>query len=219
MKLLDLSQPVFDGCPNCPVHPRVQARITASHQRDNWHMEELSLASHTGSHIDAPLHKIAGGKSISDYPLQSFVATAVVADFRNISPDTPIDAKLLDSHIHTSIEDAVVLLATGWGDQRASDDNWHFHSPYLSPDGAAWLVSKKARAVGIDHYSIGGSRDPDNCRTHEIILGAGLWVLEDLRFPEEIFALAASQPLQLWALPINFSGFSGSFCRPVIALS
>ncbi len=179
-------------------------------------MEQLSLASHTGSHIDAPLHKMAGGRSISDFPIESFVGRALIADLRDAAPDQPIDAALLASRLRGSMEDAIVLLATGWGNRRASNEDWHYHSPYLAPIGAEWIVAGGARAVGIDHYSIGGSRDPDNSRTHEVLLGAGLWVLEELHFPDEIFA--APQPLQLWALPINFAGFSGSFCRPVVAL-
>jgi arylformamidase len=216
MKLLDLSQPLFDGCPNCPAHPPVRAEITARHERDGWHLEQLSLASHTGSHIDAPLHKIAGGKSISDFPLEHFIVPAVIADLRGASPDLAIDADLLAATVKLEIEDAILLLATGWGDRRASDETWLQHSPYLAPSGAEWLVQRRARAVGIDHYSIGGSREPGNARTHEILLGAGLWILEELRFPQEAFA--HPQPLQLWALPINFTGFSGSFCRPVLVL-
>ncbi len=207
---------MFDGCPNCPVHPRVSAKLTTRHESDGWHMEHLSLASHTGSHIDAPLHKIAGGKSISDFPLESFVTKALIADLRDAAPDQRIGADLLASRVEGSPEDAIVLLATGWGNRRAANDEWHFHSPYLAPSGAEWIVQNKARAVGIDHYSIGGSRDPDNSRTHEILLGAGLWILEDLHFPDEVFA--AQQPLQLWALPINLRGFSGAFCRPVLVL-
>jgi len=216
MRLIDLSQPLFDGCPNCPVHPPVSAKVTAHHERDGWHMEQIAMASHTGSHIDAPLHKIAGGKSISDYPLESFVVRAVIADLRDAGPEQPIGAELLASRLAGPLEDAIVLLATGWGKRRAATAEWHFRSPFLAPDGAEWIVQNKARAVGIDHYSIGGSKDPDNSRTHEILLGAGLWVLEDLHFPDEIFT--APSPLQVWALPVNFPGFSGAFCRPVIAL-
>lgn len=179
-------------------------------------MEQLSLASHTGSHIDAPLHKIAGGKSISDFPLERFMGRAVIADLRDATPDLAIEADLLATRVKEPIEDAILLLATGWGDRRAAGPEWHYQSPYLAPSGAQWIVENQARAVGIDHYSIGGSHDPDNTRTHEILLGAELWILEDLRFPEEIFS--AGQPLQLSALPINFTGFSGSFCRPVILL-
>ena len=216
MRLIDLSQPITDGGPNCPVHPPISAKVVATHAQDNWHMEVISLATHTGSHLDAPLHKIDGGKSIDEIPLESFTGEAVLADLRDSGADRAIGAELLAARLGGDLTDRIILLATGWGERRAASDEWHHHSPYLAPDGAQWLVDRKVRAVGIDHYSIGGSRDPDNTRTHEILLGNGLWVVEDLRFRSEIFS--ASSRFKFWALPINFPGHSGAFCRPVAVL-
>jgi kynurenine formamidase len=216
MRLIDLSQPVTHGGPNCPVHPPVSANVVAMHAKDNWHMEVITLATHTGSHLDAPLHKIAGGKSIDRIPLESFVGEAVLADLRDSTADLPIGSDLLASRLNGDLSDRIILLATGWGDRRAASEEWHYHSPYLAPDGAQWLVDRKVRAVGIDHYSIGGSRDPDNTRTHEILLGNEVWIVEELRFPAEVFTLGGRFAFQ--ALPINFPGHSGAFCRPVALL-
>lgn len=177
-------------------------------------MERLHLASHTGSHIDAPLHKIEGGASLSDMPLESFVGRAVIADLRGIEADTPIGEDFLRPALPDDLRDLIVLLATGWGDRRAHTEEWLYHSPHLAPGGAAWLTSKQIRAVGIDHYAIGGSRPENDVPTHEILLGAGVWIIEELRFPNEVFALP--QPLQFWALPVNFKDHSGAFCRPVV---
>jgi len=211
MKLIDLSQPVYDGAPNCPAHPPVQSRIIADHPADGWRMELITLASHTGSHVDAPLHKIAGGASLADIPLERFAGPAVLADLRGIAPGAAIRPEHLPPG---SFRDAIVLLATGWGERRAKTPEWLAESPWLHPEAAQALVAGGARAVGIDHFSIGGVREPANAQTHEILLGAGLWILEDLFFPAEAFAVP--QPLKLWALPINLKEFSGGFCRPVI---
>ena len=216
MRLIDLSQPVTDGGPNCPAHPPISAKVVATHAKDNWHMEVITLATHTGSHLDAPLHKIDGGKSIDQIPLESFLGEAVLVDLLDSTADRSIGAELLASRLEGDLTDRIILLATGWGEFRAATDEWHFHSPYLAPSGAQWLVDQGIRAVGIDHYSIGGSRDPDNTRTHEILLGNGLWVVEDLRFPVEIFAIGPR--FRFMALPINFPGHSGAFCRPVAVI-
>jgi len=179
-------------------------------------MEHLTLASHTGSHLDAPLHKIAGGKSIDQLPLDTFVGEAFIFDLRDSKPDRAIDGMTLQRLAGgRKLDDRIILLATGWGDRRAKSEEWLQHSPYVSPAGARWLVQKKVRAIGIDHYSIGGSGDV-NAVTHEILLGNGIWIVEELHFPPA--AMQVTQPAMFWALPINFRGFSGSFCRPVLAI-
>ena len=217
MKLIDLSQPVYHECPNCPVHPPVRVDIAATHERDGWRLEMMTLASHTGSHVDAPLHKLAGAPDLDAIPLERWVGPAVIADVRGLAPSSPIGPDLLRDKLRhaDSLNDRIVLLATGWGDRRARNDLWHYQSPYLSPDGARWLVERKIRGVGIDHYSIGGSGD-DNAATHEVLLGANVWIVEDLRFTPE--ALAVKQPAQFWALPVNFHNFTGAFCRPVLVV-
>ena len=218
MRLIDLSQPVFDGCPNCPAHPPVRVSLGATHERDGWRLELLTLASHTGSHVDAPLHKLAGGDSLDGLPLDRFVGQAVVVDLRDAKPLMPIGAEILRRKLERLPPDRIVLLATGWGDRRARTDEWLYQSPFLSVDGAEWLVdrSRKIRGVGIDHYSISGAAEPNNAHVHEILLGAGAWIVEDLHFPAEVFSLP--QPVDFWSLPVNFRGFSGAFCRPVIAV-
>jgi kynurenine formamidase len=213
MRLIDLSQPLFDAAPNCPVHPPVSFRRTADHSNGGWRMEEIAMATHTGSHLDAPLHKIAGGKSISDLPLETFTGPARIADLRGLAADAPIGAALLELKLPGLARGDIVLLATGWGDKRAKTQEWLRHSPFVDLDGARWLVDRGVRGVGIDHYSIGGS-GPLNAETHTILLGAGVWVVEELKFPAEVFAL--SPPLKFWALPLNWPGCSGAFCRPVV---
>jgi arylformamidase len=214
MRLIDLSQPVFDGCPNCPVHPAVRVEAGATHDRDGWQLELLSLARHTGSHVDAPLHKLKGGASLDGVPLDRFVGPAVIVDLRDATPSMPIGADLLARHLRRPPTDQIVLLATGWGDRRARTDEWFYRSPFLSTDGAQWLAERRARGVGIDHYSIAGAAEPNNARVHEILLTARVWIVEELHFPDEVFALP--QPVKFWSLPVNFRNFSGAFCRPVI---
>ena len=216
MKLIDLSQPMYDGSPNCPVHPPVKSEILRDHPTHGWRVELLTLSNHTGSHVDAPLHKIAGGASLDEMPLEGFVGPARIVDFRGIAPDSPITAEMLEAKLPNDIADLIVLLATGWGDKRAKTQEWLYESPYLAPDGAEWLVSKKIRAVGIDHYSIGGMKDPINPRTHTVLLEAGVWIVEELRFPPEAFLVPA--PFMFMSLPINLKGHTGAFCRPVIVL-
>ncbi|MDB5296269.1 MAG: Kynurenine formamidase [Phycisphaerales bacterium] len=217
MRLIDLSQPVYAGCPNCPAHPPVRSDLIATHAVDGWQCELLTLTNHTGSHVDAPLHKVAGGASLDDLPLSTWVGPAWIADLRDSAADRPITGDVLAAALPADLPaGAIVLLATGWGDRRAATDEWRHHSPFVHPDGARWLVERRVRGVGIDHYSIGGF-GPLNADTHTVLLGNGVWVVEELKFPPEVFALPA--PLKFWSLPVNLAGHTGAFCRPVVEVN
>jgi arylformamidase len=216
MKLIDLSQPLYDGCPNCPVHPPVRSEIISDHHIRGWRVEKLTLANHSGSHVDAPFHKIAKGANLDQIPLEKFVGHSFIVDLRGIAPSTPITASMLQSHLKQPINDHIILLATGWGQKRSHTAEWLYNSPHLDPSGAEFLVKEKIRGIGIDHYSIGGMHDPNNPRVHEILLGANIWIVEELKFPEEAFQV--TQPCMFWSLPINLKEQTGAFCRPVIVV-
>jgi arylformamidase len=215
MRLIDLSQPVFDNCPNCPAHPAARVDIIDSHipsHHESWHMELLTFTSHTGSHVDAPLHKLPGGASLDDIPLEQWQGPALIFDFRGITPREGIDGAMLAERItdDADVRDAFCLLATGWGQKRAKTQEWLQDMPFLTADGANWLVEHEVRGVGIDHWSIG------DANTHAVLLSGPVLIVEELHFPSEVFSLR--RPFEFWALPIHLRGHSGAPCRPVIAV-
>jgi kynurenine formamidase len=210
MRIIDLSQPIFDDCPNCPEHPAVRSEIIATHEEVGWRVEKLTLSNHTASHVDAPLHKIAGGASLDDIPLEKWVGAAVIADLRPCAMDYRFGPGDLAPKLPGDLRDKIVLLCTGWGDKRAKSDEWLNHAPMLGHDGASWLVERGIRGVGIDYYSIG------DATTHEILLSKGVWIVEELKFSDEVLKLP--QPVEFWSLPVNFKGHTGAFCRPVVVV-
>ena len=214
MRFIDLSQPLFHECPNCPAHPLVSSTFLADHPADGWRVEMLQLVNHTGSHLDAPLHKLPGTKAIDDIPLDHFAGPAYLADLRFLKAGEGITAEHLKKTLPSDLRDKIVLFATGWGQKRARTAEWLQESPWLTSAGAQYLVEAGIRGVGIDHYTVGGSREPQNSETHTILLSKEIWILEELRFEGEVFDLP--QPFTLLALPIHLKGHSGSFCRPVI---
>ncbi|MEM9914015.1 MAG: cyclase family protein [Planctomycetota bacterium] len=217
MTLIDLSQPLSDRGPNCPAHPPVRVERIADHPADGWRMELLTCATHTGSHCDAPLHKMAGGASLDEVPLDMWVGEAWLADLRPARDNHGIGSEALATAlVGRELADRIVLLCTGFGELR-DDPRWTESPAYLTPDGARWLVERGVRGVGIDHYSIGGNDDAVNIPTHETLLGAGVWIVEDLAFPEAVHGVP--QPLRFWALPIRIAGASGAFCRPVVEVT
>jgi kynurenine formamidase len=213
VKLYDLSQPIYHNCPGWPEYaPTVVSRdyyIT----RNGFNAETVTLNTHTGTHIDVPYHFLQDGRTVDDLPLDAFAGEAVFLDFRHKAADTPIDGSDLTPFANKIEEGDIVILNTGWGKKRASSREYLYEWPYLSGSGAEILLKKKVKGVGIDTLSLGGWGSPDKGRPcHEILLGAGLFIVEELAIPDDLM-----DDRRLWfsAFPILLSGCGGAPARAV----
>jgi len=216
MKLIDLSEPVFHGCQGWPEDPPVRVRALATHQRDGWQVEEITFSAHTGTHIDAPRHQWARGKSITQLPLETFTGPAVIADLRSALSNQPLmSGHLRQALLDADLRDKIVLLATRRAGRGRSSPSKA--PPFLTPEGARWLAKQGVRAVGIDQCSIGGLCEPFNSRTHEALLRRGVWILEGLRIPAQVFRICT--PAVLWALPLALKAMGGAPCRAVLVIT
>ena len=56
MRVIDLTQPMKEGMPVYPGDPLFRTRPVADHETDGYRVTELSLGTHTGTHIDFPYH-------------------------------------------------------------------------------------------------------------------------------------------------------------------
>ena len=211
-RIIDLSQPIFGNCPGNPVFPKPQVKIITSYEKDGWFTECISITTHISSHIDAPNHLLKGRKTIDKIPLKRFQGPALAIDLYKKTRDKGIFVKDLVPYEKKIQKGDFVLLCTGWGEKRASNDEYLFHSPWLSEEGAKWLVDKKVNGVGIDHFSIGGANPSHVEAPHKILLENEVLILEELYLPK---VLLKREKWYLVAFPLNLPGASGSLVRPV----
>ncbi len=211
-RIIDLSQPIFDKCPGNPVFPKVSVKIITSYEKDGWLTECIDIATHISSHIDAPAHLLRGGKTIDQIPLKRFQGSAIPIALYQKSKDEEILREDLFPYETRIQEGDFVLLCTGWGEKRATTDEYLLHSPWLGEEAAKWLVEKKVNGVGIDHFSIGGA-NPDHVQIpHKILLEAEVLIIEELYLPK---VLLERERWYLVVFPLRLSGAGGSLVRAV----
>lgn len=167
----------------------------------------LSGGSHTGTHLDAPLHFVEGGGEVSALDIHTLVGPAHVTEIFGSSQITEDDFKAAAIPAGTER----LLLKTD-NTRRGLLHNPQFHRDYvgIAPSGARWLTAQGVRLVGVDYLSVGPYGD-DNAITHQILLGAGLVVVEGL-----MLADVPAGSYMLAALPPKVHGAEGSPCRAVL---
>ena len=77
MKIIDLTHAMTNGMPVMAGITPPKFRDLADAATDGYAMSQYTFNNHTGTHVDAPAHLIAGGASLDDIPLDRLVTDAV----------------------------------------------------------------------------------------------------------------------------------------------
>jgi kynurenine formamidase len=221
----DLTHPLSTATTPWPGNTPFSRTQTTAYGCGHFSAFDITLAEHTGTHIDAPRHLLPDGLAIDDLLLTDLVGPAALLD---VEADTggvadrivPLAALERWEAVHGRVRGgSFVLVKTGWyrrfGDAqgyRGIDAAGVPHFPSLSPELANALVSRKPRAVCIDTLSpdAGTSSDPI---VHRILLENQIPILENLANLDAVPAVGAV----ILAMPMYIAGGTGSPTR-VMAL-
>ena len=221
-RVLDLSYAINDKLVPWPGDERVfEAKVNASVEKDGYFTRSFWMLEHYGTHLDAPIHFPPGKATVDLIPAKQFFGPAVVLDVRAEGAkdaDYRLPAERVEEweQKHGRISPgSIVLLRTGWASRwpdaqkyRNQDAQGKMHFPGFSVEAAKLLISRKASGIGCDTLSAdyGASED---FAVHHLVLGAGLYHLENLADLSEVPEAGAF----LVVAPIKLEGGSGGAVR------
>lgn len=205
--IVDLSHAVENGMTFFPGDP--EPRIEDAGTTDPWRVTALHLGSHTGTHIDAASHYIAGGATIDAYPLERFIVPGAVVPLPGLGPDDAIEWMAMASSVTALPHGAAVVLHTGWDERWGGDD--YLSHPYVSDEAARRLVAAGIGLVAIDALNV-DSTTQGRATVHETLLGADVLIVENLRGLDR---LESGRLYRFAFLPLRLTGLDGSPVRAV----
>jgi arylformamidase len=195
LKLIDLTHTIVPNMPQWPGdHQALDIPRNSVHGRDSHMSSSLAFGCHAGTHIDAPLHFLAGEPGIDKLPLERFMGAGLVIRTGGGEYAGPIGPEVCDGIDWETVD--FVLFDTGW-DRYWGGERYYREWSYLSPELATLLAGAGLKGVGLDTPSL----DPFNGQAaHDICAPAGLINLENLAnlgaLPTRGFTLLAA-PLKL----------------------
>lgn len=149
LQLFDLSHPWGHFSPIRPGLEDVRIERVAYHARHGSMTQRIAATMHVATHVNAPLHLIAGGTAVGRLALDRFFGNGVVLSIPKVKWELVTDADL-EAATPAIREGDIVVVVTGWH-RRYSDSQAYFgHAPGLDLSAAEWLIARKARLVAID---------------------------------------------------------------------
>jgi arylformamidase len=174
----DISVPLKQGMiyfPTDPAPPKIY-RYSDRALGSAVTMCMIEMIGHTGTHIDAPLHFIPDGSTISDMPVDATIGPCRVIEIKD---QETIKVKELKPHNIKKGER--LLFKTANSPRTYESPKFQEHYVYLEIDAADYLVEKGIVLFGLDNITIGCYQDMESVgKTHTKLLGAGIYILENL---------------------------------------
>jgi len=149
--------------------------VRATHDVNGHHESSICMDLHTGTHIDMPLHMLKEGHSSDDFDLNRVNGTCVVIDYSGESAHEVDDVFLRQ---YTINEGDIVIIKT----KNSFDTAFNYEYDFLKASGAEYLKDCGVKAVGID--ALGIERNVPGHPTHNILLKAGIYIIEGLALAE-----------------------------------
>jgi len=197
MKIFDVTRPLSGKTLVYPGDVRPSFR-----QRDcgRYLISDLHMSTHSGTHIDAPVHYIKSGETIDALSLENLIGGCRVVDM------TRAGSTITADHLAEKTEDITrLLLKTSFSGRNQFVEDY----PSISLDAAHLIISNRIHCVGIDSPSI----ESYHCdgAVHRELLGNGCIIIELLDLssvPEGDYDMVA--------LPLRLEGLDGSPARVLL---
>lgn len=172
MRIVDLSKTLDEGTLTYPGDEGIRFRSLKNASDGGWNLSCFRMGSHSGTHVDSPLHLVDGGKPVSEVPVERFCGPCVVLDLTGLALGEAITAGVLEPFEGDVEEGDVVVFKTK--NSFLDDAAFREDFVYLAPSGAELLVARRIKGLAIDYLSVGPRE------THEILLGGGVTVFENV---------------------------------------
>ena len=208
--LVDLSHVITAGLITYPglPGPEVTPHLTRTGSREyyapgvEFAIDRVSMVGNTGTYLDSPFHRYAGGTDLAGLLLPSLADLPAVVVRTLGSRTRAVDVGALAAH---EVAGCAVLLHTG-GDRDWGTPSYAEDAPYLTESGARWLADHGAKLVGIDSMNIDDTTSGGQRPAHSILLAAEIPIVEHLTGLNQVPLTGA----RFTAVPPRFASF-GTF--------
>ncbi len=206
-RIVDLTLNVHDGIRGLETEQRTQIAS------DGYNTTDLHLYSHTGTHMDAPLHFIEGGATIDEVDLAVCLGRATVIDVTHIAPDGQLQVDDLGAAANDVSSGARLLLRSDWSHHVDLPD-FRSMMPRISPALARWFVEKRVALIGVETPSVASVNEgflPELIEVHQTLLGGGVTIVEGLVHLDQLH----HTEVDFIVLPLKIRGCDGSPVRAI----
>lgn len=208
MRIVDLTHSMHADMPVFPGSPQPSFEAVHTIPQHGFSQLDIHTFTHMGTHIDAPFHMVAEGKTLDELPIGQFIGKAVILNLKGLEKKR-MEVEDLIPHEEKIKEVDFVILDLGWADKWGQPAFFQ-DFPCLNPEAARWLVQFDLKGIGMDTCSV-DPIDAEVYQIHHTLLGKGMIIIENLTRLEEV----KTEYFQFQCFPLKIKKADGCPVRAV----
>lgn len=217
-RLIDLTHTLNESVPTWEGICGFRMNVIVDYPR-GLRVHHYDLRAGIGTHMDAPVHLIPGGRDIASIEIANLMVPAHVIDLTaKCSSDlivVPDDIVQYEKNWGEISENSLVIFNTGWSrywrdpiQYRNPDVHGKMHFPQIAVDTAKLLLNRKIAGIAIDTLS---PETDSALPVHRLVLGADKYIIENIANAD----LLPPRGAQIIALPPKIQNGSESTLRVI----
>jgi arylformamidase len=202
-KWIDISQRLHSNIPVWPGDTPFSFRLAwTKEESGSVNVGQITMSTHTGTHIDAPYHFDENGKRVIELDLDLYIGVARVIHLPGCDRIGPKSLADMDIEGVTRL-----LICTGaWKDRTSFPQE----IPCILPELAEYLAERGVRLIGLDLPSV-DPLDSKELPAHHALNRNGIHILEGIILDD-----VPPGDYELIALPLPLTEADGSPVRAVL---
>lgn len=212
MNIVDLSLNIDNECMTCGTdwHEKVFIKPLGTIDEVGRNTHSILLGSHTGTHVDAPLHFFQNGEGIDQLDLGKICGDVMVIDFSYIGQGQKV---MLGDVLNISVGNRM-LFRFDWF-RKWKTEEYYKGFPYFSMEAVKYLVENGMQVMALDTPSPDSGDSivsQEDSPIHKYLLKNRVTIIEYLSGTDR---LNLDRQYQIFALPIKIKDCDGAPARVV----
>lgn len=212
MKIIDLTHTISENMPVYPGTEGPKLETANTYEKDGFKETLLTMFSHTGTHMDAPVHVFSHRTTLDSFPVAQFVGKGLVIDCSDLKEGQRIAMSTIDKE--TADQAEFILFHTGW-DKYWGTEAYFGEYPYITEEVADYLIRSRKKGVGLDVIGLDPISDEKLTLHRRLFSQTEIVIIENLANLGEI----GNELFTFCALPLKYENADGAPVRAIAILT
>ena len=210
MRVIDLTHTINEEMPVYPGTEAPRLQVVSTHERDHFQESRMTMYTHTGTHVDPPIHVFAGRATLDAFPPEQFIGQALVIDCRQVGEGKSVTMAQLLPYGEKLRQADFLLFLLGW-DKKWGTDAYFGSYPCIDDEVLEFIMAGSYKGIGFDVIGL----DPvhyDHLKRHK-----QLFAQKEIINIENLCNLdrCGGELFQFACLPLKFENADGAPARAI----